>query len=312
MTDLAITITLTAGSANFTIGTINGAGGGDLAAYNVKAGDLILIQSRVAVIATLTGALTGTIEGTWGGTTTALAAGKLRYQGEASRLTAALYSLINALGTSVLTGIGQLTGFAAGQLVRVTNGSGGVQLIDEKALIGGAVNTATAEPSLASGDKIGFWDVSASAFRCLTIANLASYFGIESGSWTPVFQGITIAGEFTYTRQHGRYIKLGSVVILPFDVESASIVVAPTGTAAIGGVPVPIVSTILGGGAFGFNSAPASAIANFAGLQVRRVSNTQFMIGYLNSVTQVTANFAAGSLFGATTRLSGFFVGITA
>jgi hypothetical protein len=57
------------------------------------------------------------------------------------------------------------------------------------------------------------------------------------GTWTPVFFGSTIAGTFTYTKQVGRYTRLGDTVLLRGRVAISAIAVAPTGSMFITGLP---------------------------------------------------------------------------
>lgn len=59
-----------------------------------------------------------------------------------------------------------------------------------------------------------------------------------SGTWTPFFEGTTIAGTFTYVTQQGRYARIGSRVFIEFDIAISAISVAPTGNMIITGLPV--------------------------------------------------------------------------
>lgn len=58
-----------------------------------------------------------------------------------------------------------------------------------------------------------------------------------AGSWTPVIAGTTIAGTFTYVGQVGRYVRIGSQVMIHGYVQISAIGVAPTGNMIITGLP---------------------------------------------------------------------------
>jgi hypothetical protein len=59
----------------------------------------------------------------------------------------------------------------------------------------------------------------------------------EENSWTPVLQGSTTAGAFTYTVQLGRYERRGRVVTFRGKVLISAIGSAPVGNTVIGGLP---------------------------------------------------------------------------
>lgn len=61
--------------------------------------------------------------------------------------------------------------------------------------------------------------------------------GYVSGTWTPTFEGTTIAGTYTYTVQRGYYVRIGEVVTLWGSIGISAISVAPTGNMQIAGLP---------------------------------------------------------------------------
>lgn len=61
---------------------------------------------------------------------------------------------------------------------------------------------------------------------------------IDTNTWTPNFQGSTIAGTFTYTAQYGVYTQLNNWVVAYFRLAISAITVAPTGNLQVGGLPV--------------------------------------------------------------------------
>ncbi len=59
----------------------------------------------------------------------------------------------------------------------------------------------------------------------------------ETGTWTPVLEGATTTGAFTYSQQQGRYQKIGQLVHISFYVNVASVTTTPVGTVTISGLP---------------------------------------------------------------------------
>lgn len=75
----------------------------------------------------------------------------------------------------------------------------------------------------------------------------------SEGSWTPIFEGTTGAGTFTYGIQVGRYERQGNKVCIQATIQISAIPVAPTGNMQIAGLPVATrnVTNLLGGVSFG-------------------------------------------------------------
>jgi hypothetical protein len=65
----------------------------------------------------------------------------------------------------------------------------------------------------------------------------------ETGNWTPVFKGSGTTGSYTYSEQHGKYIKIGNQVtiwVALFNITQSS---AGSGTIQIDGLPFTVSSS---------------------------------------------------------------------
>jgi hypothetical protein len=60
---------------------------------------------------------------------------------------------------------------------------------------------------------------------------------IESGTWTPVFAGSTVAGSNTYAVQVGNYYKVGKLVFVKFHIKLSSKDANMAGNLIINGLP---------------------------------------------------------------------------
>tara|TARA_Y100000004_G_scaffold138011_1_gene156470 strand:+ start:1025 stop:1645 length:621 start_codon:yes stop_codon:yes gene_type:complete len=62
----------------------------------------------------------------------------------------------------------------------------------------------------------------------------------EEGTWTPVFEGGTTAGTYTYqTAQEGSYVKIGNLVHLCCNLNAINTVTAGSGQLFVSGIPFP-------------------------------------------------------------------------
>lgn len=60
----------------------------------------------------------------------------------------------------------------------------------------------------------------------------------RTGTWTPIFSGTTTGGTISYTRQNGRWVRIGAVVIVWCNqLLVSTVTVAPTGTLVVDGFP---------------------------------------------------------------------------
>ena len=62
----------------------------------------------------------------------------------------------------------------------------------------------------------------------------------EEGTWTPVFSGSDTAGTYTYSQQHGNYIKIGKMVTIWFSLFNISASSSGAGNIRILGVPFSV------------------------------------------------------------------------
>lgn len=69
---------------------------------------------------------------------------------------------------------------------------------------------------------------------------------IESGTWTPVLQGGTTSGSFTYDVQEGGSKRIGGLAFVNFWLDIASIGSAPSGTLEITGLPIALATSVDG------------------------------------------------------------------
>lgn len=98
-----------------------------------------------------------------------------------------------------------------------------------------------------------------------------------SGTWTPFFEGTTIAGTFTYVTQQGRYVRIGSRVFIEFDIAISAISVAPTGNMIITGLP------IIASASAGYGPIALSFISNI----ILPASKTQITAGIPPSLNRI-------------------------
>lgn len=66
---------------------------------------------------------------------------------------------------------------------------------------------------------------------------------VQTGTWTPAFTGSGTAGTFTYSNQYGFYERHGTTVHAFGFISISAILVAPTGTMSISGLPFVVKST---------------------------------------------------------------------
>lgn len=63
---------------------------------------------------------------------------------------------------------------------------------------------------------------------------------VEEGTWTPYFYGTTVSGNNQYSRQLGRYIRIGKQVTAILSLELSSIDPNMSGSLRIGGLPYTV------------------------------------------------------------------------
>jgi hypothetical protein len=96
-------------------------------------------------------------------------------------------------------------------------------------LVSGTDYTATTGTSITGLAALAAGDV-------LTVVVLSTI-GVESGSWTPVLAGSTVAGAHTYSTQLGTYALIGGLVYVKFNVALSAYDAACSGNMLITGLP---------------------------------------------------------------------------
>jgi hypothetical protein len=117
---------------------------------------------------------------------------------------------------------------------------------------------------------------------------------IETGTWTPVFKGTTVAGSNTYSQQFARYTKQGKLVTCYFRLEISVKDSAMNGNIVIGGLPYT---------AFNIN-------ANRAGLVIANLANITLASGCSQLCGEIIPNDSSISLIAVGSNTYG--VAITA
>ena len=90
-----------------------------------------------------------------------------------------------------------------------------------------------------------------------TIAGAADY---ETGTWTPVLEGSTVAGSQTYANRVGRFVKVGPLVWVTSITALSTFDAATSGSMLITGLPF-LVSDVGG-------IAPAMTVGRFQGVSL--------------------------------------------
>lgn len=112
--------------------------------------------------------------------------------------------------------------------------------------------------TVADADEFLVYDASVGDFKRVRFDNIGG--PIESGTWTPVVQGQTTAGNHTYASQAGGYQRIGNIVHVSFRVliNGGDWDINSAGDLAITGLPFPVSNTE------GFSVASAGACDQFA------------------------------------------------
>jgi len=152
-------------------------------------------------------------------------------------------TLTNCTGLPISTGVAGLGSNVATFLATPSSANLAAALTDETGS-GPAVFATT--PSFTTTIGVGGATASASGSgvsfpatqSASTDANTLDDY--EEGSWTPVIIGLATAGTQTYSRQNGRYTKIGDTVIAWFDITMTALDGASAGNSAIGGLPFTV------------------------------------------------------------------------
>lgn len=113
----------------------------------------------------------------------------------------------------------------------------------------------------------------------------ARYGVMEAGTWTPTFQGTTVAGTISYDEQTGHYVAMGRMVWAGFAIEAGAIYTTnPTGNIVIAGLPFAAdTPNLFGGGSIGHASNIGTLPANFGGWSLRMHDASRIAVQYINT-----------------------------
>jgi hypothetical protein len=127
----------------------------------------------------------------------------------------------------------------------------------------------------------------------------------EEGTWTPVLGGSTSETGQTYTRQLGRYTKVGRQVTVTWDV-IISTVGTMVGNGHLKGLPFTVGNNVgsRAGLALGEFSSLATAVSIFSGIVVENTTELYIRVATASTATGV-ASITATSLWGNGTQLIG-------
>jgi hypothetical protein len=141
----------------------------------------------------------------------------------------------------------------------------------------------------------------------VTDANGAHGLEVESGVWTPVLEGSSVAGINTYTSQVGRYTKINARVFFDARVSLSAKDTAMAGGLRIAGLPYPTAN--IGNYRVSFTIGILNSVAYGAYKQILAVSNENLSAVLLNK-TQGTAGLPQTALLPADIG-DGFFIAIS-
>jgi hypothetical protein len=117
----------------------------------------------------------------------------------------------------------------------------------------------------------------------------------EEGEWTPAFAGSTTAGSAVYSRQYGRYTKIGNLVTVFFDMATWSGLSGASGQLLLRGLPFQVAlgpAYIAGNGATTFASSfGAGVVSRYFGFL------TQL---YTITITAIPNSASASFCYGST------------
>ncbi len=114
----------------------------------------------------------------------------------------------------------------------------------------------------------------------------------EKGSWTPVFEGSTVAGSHTYSEQAGRYIRIGDMVFVNYRINISTKDAAMDGDIRISGLPFTSEGTALN---FNSGSIDESNHINYTDLLLTSLAPSSTLIYLRRSAsgsTDLTVNIA--------------------
>lgn len=146
-------------------------------------------------------------------------------------------------------------------------------------------------PTLAILDDAGVvGKIAISGAFTLTVPATGTAALISSGTWTPTIAGTATAGSHTYTRQIGRYTKIGTLVYVIFYVTINAKDGTMAGNVQIAGLPFTTknASNVLQAGSIASWGSLATAMVN-----VSIYTNTNATTAPMLKATAATASLAA-------------------
>jgi hypothetical protein len=148
----------------------------------------------------------------------------------------------------------------------------------------------------------------------LTLSSAATQtVAFAGGTFSPTFQGSTIAGTFTYTAQRGVWRQVGDAVFVMAQAAISAITVAPTGNMRIAGLPFAVATAVAGNG-FGFSIDLLSNVDYPAGaLELTAIASAgnSFVDLFYTRDNLATLSYPAASFTNAAANIlvSGWYVG---
>ncbi|MGY3392936.1 hypothetical protein ACVWW6_005527 [Bradyrhizobium sp. USDA 3311] len=131
----------------------------------------------------------------------------------------------------------------------------------------------------------------------------------QAGLWTPVLQGATTPGTFTYSVQSGSYERIGRRVAARFNIQISAVAVAPVGLMTISGLP--LVSANVANDLGIANISILKGVAMDAGYTwlggyiVPNDTNIALFENASNSTTNAPAQIVGGNVTGSTITVVG-------
>ncbi|MGY3393427.1 hypothetical protein ACVWW6_006018 [Bradyrhizobium sp. USDA 3311] len=137
-------------------------------------------------------------------------------------------------------------------------------------------------------------------------ADLSDY---ATGTWTPVLQGATTPGTFTYAVQVGSYERIGRLVVARFNISISATSVSPVGALSITGLPLTSANVANDDGAGSIIIMKGINLdANYSWLAPVIAPNSAAILLFENSSSSNTNSpiqIVGGNVAGATPQLAG-------
>ena len=147
-------------------------------------------------------------------------------------------------------------------------------------------------------------DADAAAVR--TTLSVPEY---ETGVWTPVLEGVTTAGDYSFSTEIANYVKLGALVFATFAIKISAVNTAGSGGAVIRGLPFTRAEgNLRDAGNLGTVAGTGTLPSNFAGWTLRGFDNSSFQITAVSSVNGTNTPAEISTVFAVNTDIRGHFI----